>query len=135
MPCNSDHLKATNREAELQLAAQLCVFVAEKTNQSPLFKFQQEARNYYAEDVGQTEWLCEAIRNMDEDELDRIVYNGRDTTSRTLADWWEAHQEADRQREAAEAIQAKSQALRESGLAKLTRAEKEALGICPSYKR
>ena len=35
------------------------------------------------------EFLCTLIRNMSEEQRDRIVYNGRDPVSRRLADWWD----------------------------------------------
>jgi hypothetical protein len=40
---------------------------------------------------------------MTPEQENRIVYNGRDPMSRRLADWWERHEEIDRQRLVAEA--------------------------------
>jgi len=39
--------------------------------------------------------LCDAIRELDEDQLNSIVYNGRDRESRALADWWDEHRAND----------------------------------------
>lgn len=45
-----------------------------------------------------TPMLCEKIRGINEDELNQIVYNGRDKDSRRLADWWDEHNKFDRAR-------------------------------------
>lgn len=39
--------------------------------------------------------LCDAIRELDEDQLNSIVYIWRDKESRALADWWDEHQAND----------------------------------------
>lgn len=103
MPCNSDHLQQTPFEAQMQLAAQLAVFVADKLQVALPYGVQNAASEYYAKDMGQTEWLCEQLSGMTEKQLNEIVYDGRNEVSRKLADWWEAHQKADREREAYEA--------------------------------
>jgi hypothetical protein len=64
---------------------------------------------------------------MTEDQLNTIVYNGRDATSRDLADWWDEHEEADRKREAKEQEQARQRALAESAMQKISREELAAL--------
>ncbi len=47
--------------------------------------------------------LCELLHGLSEEDMARIVYDGRRKESRDLANWWEQHQEVDRQREAMEA--------------------------------
>ena len=40
--------------------------------------------------------LCEKINSLSEEELERIVYNGRDRESRRLADWFDDHDKFDK---------------------------------------
>lgn len=70
-------------------------------------------------------WLRETLQNIDDAELDIIVYNARNPTARKLADWWEE------QKEWQERVDYETQQrnLRESGLKKLTVAERHALGL------
>lgn len=42
--------------------------------------------------------LCEKINSLSEEELERVVYNGRDKESRRLADWFDYHNEFDKTR-------------------------------------
>lgn len=46
-----------------------------------------------------TNMLCSTIRGLTPEQLEAIVYNGRDKNSRKLADWWDEHQEIDKKRE------------------------------------
>lgn len=49
-----------------------------------------------------TEMLCSIIGAMTEQQKSTIMYNGRIREARRLADWWDNHQEVDRQRIARE---------------------------------
>lgn len=129
MPCNSDYLEPTRREAELQRTAKLLVYVAEWLGQAPADWIVSEASNVYARDERLVPMLCAEIQELTLNQLDAIMYNGRKAKARDLADWWEKHQEADRQRESKEARDRERDALRQSALAKLTPAEREALQI------
>jgi hypothetical protein len=64
--------------------------------------------------------LCKLIRNMTEDERDRIVYNPRSKISRGFADWWEEHEEADRKRIAQEQAELSKQDRYEQVIMKLS---------------
>ena len=112
MPCNSDHLKQTPREAGLQLAAKLAAHVATKVSVivPPRILMQDK---YYAEDAGQTEWLCEVMR----DHRHVMTFDILNRMDRALIDWWEDHQKVDVTR-----------ILKASALAKLTPEERKALG-------
>jgi hypothetical protein len=57
----------------------------------------------------------------------RRIYNGHSRASRALADWWEDHQEADRERHKTEQAREAQARLIESARAKLTAEEYEAL--------
>lgn len=126
MPCRSDYMDPTHKEQQLQRTAKLLSFVY-KTLNYPVHKPLKEAANdcYCKQDY--VPELCRVIRNMTEDELNRVVYNARDRTSRDLADWWEEHEAADRRREAQELKEAKEKALAESAKQKISREELAAL--------
>jgi hypothetical protein len=76
-----------------------------------------------------TALLCESCSGMNEEQQRVIIYDGRNPDARSLADWWDRHQESDRRRLAAEADEARRRELRTAALAKLSPEEREALGI------
>lgn len=45
-----------------------------------------------------TPMLCEKINSLSKEELEKIVYNGRDKESRMLADWFDEHDKFDKER-------------------------------------
>lgn len=129
MPCNSDYLEPTSREAELQRAAGLLVFVTKSLGNKPDDWMKKEAGNIYASDERSVTELCAALKAMSKEDLERIVYDAKNKTSRDLADWWETHQAADSAREAKEKAEAKAEADRNKAVAKLTSKEREVLGV------
>lgn len=126
MPCDSSYLEPTHRERQLQQTAQLLVYVHGKLTLRSSADLLAAAANQYCREDYVPE-LCAILNSLSPEELESIVYNARSKESRTLADWWERHQEADRKREAAERRDAERAALRASALAKLTPAERKAL--------
>lgn len=94
MPCNSDYLDPTTRERELQRAAKLLVFVLECLHEKPSAAIVEASKDQYCK-VDYVAALCGWIRTLTKEQRDAIVYDGRNKTSRDLADWWEEHQEAD----------------------------------------
>lgn len=130
MPCNSDYLRPDSREQELHRAAKLLVYVRKCQSKKPE-RFAVKAANdvYGAGGEKALVLLCEALTNMSESERNIIVYNSRLKIVRDLADWWEDHQEADRQRIAEEKRRKHQKKLRKHALAKLSKDEREALGV------
>jgi hypothetical protein len=116
----------TNKEIQLQRTARLLKFVNQQLDIPVSQKLQEAAKNTWCRD-DYVPVLCKTIRGMTEDQLNTIVYNGRDATSRDLADWWDEHEAADRRREAKEQEQARQQALAESAMQKISREELAAL--------
>lgn len=102
MPCRSDYMDPTNREAQLQRSAKLLVFVCKQLGFNPPAYAVEDAENSHCHRDSSVIKLCDLIHGMNEEELNRIVYNARSKESRDLADWWEEHEEADRKREQAE---------------------------------
>lgn len=127
MPCNSDYLKQTDFEAAMQEAARHCVYVCAKLQVPCPTKFKRQAEEFYADDVGQVEFLCEVIRKMTVKQMNDIVYNGRDRDSRRLADWWDEHLAADKAREEEEAQEKRRQEIYEKALIKLSDEEIDVL--------
>jgi hypothetical protein len=126
MPCNSEYLRQTNWEAERQLAAQLLVYLLESIDQPVPADVAETARTYYAA-KDYVSALCSAISGLTPAEIDRVMYDGRNPMARKLADWWEKHVTADRERELAEAKQAEDDRLAKLAEAKLTPEELAAI--------
>lgn len=97
MACNSEHLRQTNKEIELQKAAQLYLFVRDCLGIPVPPELEQAANTLYCTD-DYTESLCSTLQGFNEEQMQRIVYDGRNKQSRELADWWEAHLQADQKR-------------------------------------
>jgi len=115
-------------ERRLQETAELLVFVKTELGLNISKRLLNASENIYCK-ADYVPELCKTIRTLDETQLNQIVYNARRKQSRALADWWDEHQEADRQREEAEANERKRKALRKVALAKLTKEEREALDL------
>lgn len=105
MPCNSDYMHPTQTEKNSRKVAEHLIFVYEQLDFPERPDLVEVANHIYGSKTRLDEMvaeLCGIIRDMTPDQLDRIVYNGRDPQSRKLADWWEEHERADREREQAE---------------------------------
>ena len=126
MPCRSDYMDPTHIETELQRTAQLLRFVYVKLEVPVSKKLNEAANSCYCSDDFVPE-LCKTIRGLSEEQLNEIVYNARDKTSRDLADWWEEHEAADRAREAKERKKAEEKALAERAMQKISKEELAAL--------
>ena len=123
MPCNSDYLNPSTREADLQQTAKLLVYVYKKLGYPITKTLKSEAANpYCASDFVPT--LCAELKDLSKTQLETIVYNAHDKTSRELADWWDTHCKADRKREVKETEEKK---LADEAIQKLTKEELTAL--------
>ena len=129
MPCNSDHLNATDREVELQRAARLLVYVKERLGEKPEKWMIEQANKSWADDERSVIELCAALNAMTKKQRDTIIYNARDKVARDLADWWEEHQKVDTERARRDVALCERDELRKKALKKLTRAERKALGL------
>lgn len=128
MGCRSDYLQQTDYEQRLQETAQLLVYVKNELGLKVGAELTNAAADYYCK-ADYVPELCNALRDMTAAQVAAVVFNARSKQSRQLADWWEEHQEADRARKAEEAKTRKDNALRKKALAKLTPAERKALGL------
>ena len=121
MGCRSDYLQPTGLEQGMKEAATLAVYLGSRAGLSVPADIAAQAKTLYANDVGQVQWLCKTLSEMDETLREQIVYDAHNVTSRALATWWEKHQQADIERIEDDA--------REAAFAKLTPADRRALGL------
>jgi hypothetical protein len=126
MPCKSDYLEPTQREMQLRHTAKLLIYTLKALDQPvPLMVRHAAATAYCTQDYVPT--LCATIKAMSEEQLGRIVYDGRNPEARELANWWDRHKRADQEREAREAKARRMAVLRREAKAKLSPDELEAL--------
>lgn len=129
MPCRSDYLAPTGREAALQESARLYIYALHHLGMPIPEKVVKAAKDIYCGDDSSVMGLCGLLRGLPAKKRDALVYNAKDRTARQLADWWEEHQEADRKREAAEAKVKANAKLKAAAIKKLSKAELRALGV------
>lgn len=123
MPCRCDYMEPTKREIEHKLVHNLLFYVVESLRLDSII-------TDFGRDVDEdTALLCSLIRVMNKNEVNRIVYDGRNPQARKLADWWDKHQERDRIREEAERHQADLEITKRRALEKLTDKERKVLGL------
>ncbi len=106
MPCNSEHMNARPNEVLSRETAILIVYANNKLGVETPDNIVTAANEYYGDEThvdAIVETLCTTIRSMTKEQIDTIVYDGRDPTARKLADWWMEHVLADEKRAAAEA--------------------------------
>ncbi len=133
MPCNSDHMNPTPREAYNQRTAQLLVWVLTQRKLKTSRAMRDTAADPYAlEDY--TQWLCDQLKGVHHVPTETLLAI-RCKEARRLADWWEEHQAADKEREEKEAKETQAKKLVASALAKLTKAERLALGYNDTNRR
>jgi hypothetical protein len=132
MPCRSDYLEQNNREAELQRAAKLYVYVLKQLKE-PVPEYAADAADdYYCDDDKPLIELCSTLTKLkrkDKQTFETIVYNAKNATSRDLAGWWEQHRAADLKRARAERAKKRKAELRKKAVKKLTKAERAALDL------
>ena len=105
MPCRSDYLEPTQKEKAIRKTVELTIWLKRELGLLVTDKDKILAEDNYPHEQVHDEVvanLCSLIRGLNPRQMDEIVYNGRDKDSRRLADWWDAHKEADEKREAEE---------------------------------
>ena len=101
MPCNALYMEPAEKEKQSVLVSKLICYVNDSLDNYTPDRIRKASVDPYGnlstldKDVAM---LCGLIKGMSEDELNNIVYDGRNPTARKLADWWERHKEADRKR-------------------------------------
>src|SRR2546426_223192 len=98
MPCDSDYLSPTAKERELRQTAILLRYLLEQLKLEVPEWIITQSTDVYASREDLVPLLCDRMKALDDNEIERIVYNAHDKLSRDLADWWERHKEADERR-------------------------------------
>lgn len=132
MPCNSNYLDPTSAERNSQRVAKLLAYVFTKGGLAIPSDIKAASYDCYGNTEMLDKWvqlLCKTCTAMTPKEKDAIIYNAKDATSRDLADWWEEHERADRERQAEEMKEKNKAKLRKQALAKLSKNERLALDI------
>ncbi len=125
-------MEPREHERESKKVAQLIVYVAGELGLTPSPVIVKAANDYYGNESKVhefTEALCNLCSNMPGKASDKIIYDGRSKNARRLAGWWDAHQEADKAKAAAASAKKRTDSAKASALAKLTAAERKALGL------
>ena len=101
MPCDSSHMQATHKEvASKEIAAHLC-YIIKALGKKPTKDIKDAAKNYYGNLQNLDKWtelLCQICGDLDKEQQNKYIYDGRNKEARALADWWEDHQEQDARR-------------------------------------
>ena len=125
MPCNCDHMNANSLEIELSrvlmLTEELNTGVPVDSRSSDWSGY--KAGVYNGGDLKKR--ADEATANL----CSRLQKTDVSKCSPEMQIWWRDHQAADRAREAKEKAETERNALRASGLSKLTAEERKALGL------
>lgn len=133
MTCDSSHMQHTRHEREMVKVCQLLLYVQSHCHGMILPNWIRANSHGGYPDCSRldhaTATLCGACIAMTDHDQARIIYNGRDSESRRLADWWEARQAADVARAKLKAKQDRRKQLQISGWNKLTSEEREALRL------
>lgn len=107
MPCRTDHMEPTARERHQREAAKHLVYIHGRMGQAVPPRIAEAATDIYG---GQTdEWvkmLCTMLKQMNAEQIERIVYDAKDKRARRLADWYEEHAKVDAQRDWLDVIEA-----------------------------
>jgi len=132
MPCNSDYLNPTEEEANRKLVCELLIFVNGKIRAKTDKKIIDAAKHAYGDGVelnAVVVQLCDRLSALSTKQKNSIIYNGKNETSRKLADWWDEHVKADKNRVHAEMQEAKDAKARKKALSKLSVHERKLLGL------
>ena len=77
-----------------------------------------------------TKSLCEVMKKLTNKQIEKLLNTqSNHDLARDLADWWNRHQSLDAERERKEKEEKRIHGLRKSALKKLTKAERQALGL------
>jgi hypothetical protein len=129
MPCDGSYMNPNDEEHNRRTAAEFIVFVDSKLGIETPEDIKHAAGHIYGQGVELDDVvakLCFKLSTLTKKQQSVIIYNGRDKTSRALADWWDEHQEADKERIEQEVKDSKD---RVAAIKKLTTRERKLLGV------
>lgn len=130
MPCNSDYMNPTAAEKNSKQVASLLVHAYGVLGDVVPDWIASAATNQYGAPAQLdllTQILCELCAHLSEADRTRVIYNAHNPKARELATWWEAHQAADKVREARERHDAEVKAMADAVGGVLTEDQKKLL--------
>lgn len=101
MPCDCSHLEPRYYEKESRKVAQLIVYVTDNLGLETSKEAKEASQHIYGDEemIHQfTAELCRLCKEMTDEQAAKIIWDGRNRQARRLADWWEKHQAADKQK-------------------------------------
>lgn len=131
MGCNSEYMSQTTKERDLQNTAVLLVHVLQRLDRTPEPWQTEAAKNSYCADERVVPALCALLAGLDAQTRDSLLYE-RTSIARKLADWWERHVAADRERQQREARDAMQQRVM-SNVAKTGLSNPQLLPLIEAY--
>jgi hypothetical protein len=129
MPCQSEYLEPNEREKESRLVCEHLYYLMDKKTPSDVLYAKDNLYGDVTSLDRYTALLCAICGSMSKRDADKYIYDGRNPKARKLADWWEKHQEVDRKRIALERKERELEAIKKRAIKKLTKKEREALGL------
>jgi len=130
MPCNCDHMEPTQKETLLRAAANNQVYVRTKLKMTVPAWLKRDAKDIYAKDERSETELCKILTDLGKAKRDELLYaDAKDAKMRDVATWWEKHEKADKARKLTEKKLRTQKAQKAEALAKLSPADKKALGL------
>jgi hypothetical protein len=129
MPCNCDYLEPTEKEAKLRRTSQLLEYSLIELGKNVPDYVSRAATSLYCNEERVVADLCGLIEGLSSSGMKKVVYNPYKKESRDLANWWEEHQAADKERIRREKQDKTLKDIKKKLLNKLTKREKQILGL------
>lgn len=98
MPLYDTDLTQTQAEKERMKASQMLMALNLKLGKKNPTWLIQASEDYYCEETKTFPALYQTITSLSEDQLNKLVYNGRDPEARKLADWFDTYQASEAKR-------------------------------------
>ncbi len=130
MGCNSDYMNPNATEANSQMVAGHLVYLLPRLGKPVPHHVQKAADSQYGDTTrldDHTALLCNVCGALTKKQSDGFIYNGRSKEARALAEWWDEHQAADKERLAAERAEKRNNATFKRVWGVLSPSEKRAI--------
>lgn len=101
MPCSEP--QESHSQEDRRHAAKLAIFAMRKLGVEPPDNVLRASTSFYCEDRTVIPLLCGLLKSLSVEQREALIYDAHCREARDLADWWEAHQIEDRDREMLEA--------------------------------
>lgn len=127
MPCYTD--PPSPESTEICNAAICLVFLLNRLNRPVPSCVRRASRDDYTTSPTVVPMLCATLKSLTASQMKKIVFDPHNRKSRDLANWWDDHQKMDRRHKREEREQRRRERLRTTAISKLTKKEREELGV------